>query len=170
MVLETVRKLLMCRTTAFGCHVYTCPSAHIRIVPHSCKSHFCPTCSEHATDHWADEVLNYMLDVPCHHVMLSAPWQLRPIMAFNREGCLSLLARADAGCLNQWAREQHGMRLGMVAVIHTFGADLRWHPHLHKIPVRRIHVFERFHRLAELNSACCNPAYARPPVPLARLA
>lgn len=131
-VIETVRKIRACRTPALGCHVYTCPDGHeIRIVPHSCKSRFCPTCGKHATDRWADAVLNELIDVPYHHLVLSAPWQLRTVMAFNRKVCLSILARAGTRCLNQWARDQHGMRMGIVTVIHTFGADLKWHPHLH---------------------------------------
>lgn len=131
-VLETVRKIRACRTPALGCHVYVCPRDHeIRIVPHSCKSRFCPTCGKHATDRWADAVLNELLDVPYHHLVLSAPWQLRPIMSFNREVCLSILARAGTSCLKQWASDQHGMRMGIVTVIHTFGADIKWHPHLH---------------------------------------
>jgi hypothetical protein len=131
-VFETVRKIVACRTPALGCHVYQCPKCHqMRVVPHSCKSRFCPSCGKLATDRWADGVLNELLDVPYHHLVMSGPWQLRPIIAFNREVGLNLLARAASGCLTQWARDQHGMRMGMVAVIHTFGADLKWHPHVH---------------------------------------
>jgi hypothetical protein len=131
-VIETVRKLLACRTPALGCHVYVCPAGHeARIVPHSCKSRFCPTCGKHATDRWADGALSDLLEVPYHHVVLSAPCQLRGLMAFNREVCLSILARAATACFNQWARDQHGLRMGLVTVIHTFGGDLKWHPHLH---------------------------------------
>jgi hypothetical protein len=131
-VIETVRKLVACRTPALGCHVYQCPTcARIEVVPHSCKSRFCPTCGKHATDRWADAVLNDLLEVPYHHLVLSPPWQLRPIIACNRSVGLSILARAAAACFEQWAAEQHGMRLGVVTVIHTFGADLKWHPHLH---------------------------------------
>ena len=63
-VLETVGKLLACRTPALGCHVYACPEGHeTRIVPHSCKSRFCPTCGKHATDRWADDALSDLLGV-----------------------------------------------------------------------------------------------------------
>ena len=131
-VLETVRKLLACRTPALGCHVYVCPDSHeIKVVPHSCKSRFCPTCGKHATDRWADKALSDLLEVEYHHVVLSAPAQLRGLIAFNREVGLSILARAAAACFNQWALEQHGMRMGIVVVIHTFGADMKWHPHIH---------------------------------------
>ena len=115
-----------------GAHVYACPNGHeIHLVPHSCKSRFCPTCGKHATDQWADGALSDLLEVPYHHLVLSAPCQLRGIMALNRQVCLSILVRAATACFNQWAREQYGMRMGIVTVIHTFGSDLRWHPHLH---------------------------------------
>jgi hypothetical protein len=57
---------------------------------------------------------------------MSAPWQLRPISAFNREVELNLLARAATRALTQWARDQHDMRMGIVSVIHTFGSDIKW--------------------------------------------
>ena len=131
-VFETVRKIVACRTPVLGCHVYRCPQCQkMEVVPHSCKSRFCPSCGKLATDRWADGVLNELLDVPYHHLVMSPPWQLRPIIAFNREVGLNRLVRAATGCLAQWARDQHGMRMGVVAVIHSFGADLKWHPHVH---------------------------------------
>ena len=62
--------------------------------------------------------------------MLSSPWQLRPIISFDRKVGLGTLARAASGCLKQWAHDQHEMRMGIVSVIHTFGADITWHPHV----------------------------------------
>jgi hypothetical protein len=131
-VFETVRKLMACRTPALGCHVYKCPRCQrVEVVPHSCKSRFCPSCGKLATDRWADGVLNELLNVPYHHVVMSGPWQLRPIVAFNRELGLNLLVRAAVGCLKQWAKDQHRMRMGIIVVIHTFGSDIKWHPHIH---------------------------------------
>lgn len=131
-VFETVRKIIACRTPALGCHLYACPQCHrIEIVPHSCKSRFCPTCGKHATDRWAEGVLNDLLEVPYHHLVVAVPAHLRGVLSFNRPGTLNLLFGAATAALSQWAREQQGMRLGIVAVLHTFGSDLKWHPHLH---------------------------------------
>ncbi len=131
-VFETVRKIRACRTPALGCHLYRCPKCErIEVVPHSCKSRFCPTCGKHATDRWADKVLNDLLDVPYHHLVLAVPAHLRGVLSFNRPGTLNLLFRAATAALSQWARDQHGMHLGIIAVLHTFGSDLKWHPHLH---------------------------------------
>ncbi|MGV8124052.1 MAG: transposase zinc-binding domain-containing protein [Candidatus Xenobiia bacterium LiM19] len=71
-VFENVCKILACRTAVPGCHVYECESCgHIKIVPHSCKSRFCPTCGKHAADVWSSHVLNNLPDVPCHHLVMS---------------------------------------------------------------------------------------------------
>jgi hypothetical protein len=131
-VFETVRKLIACRTPALGCHLYTCPQCQrVEVVPHSCKSRFCPTCGKHATDRWAAGVLNDLLDVPYHHLVLAVPAHLRGVLSFGRPATLNLLFAAATAALTQWAREQKGMRLGIVEVLHTFGSDLKWHPHLH---------------------------------------
>jgi hypothetical protein len=74
-------------------------------------------------------VLNDLLDVPYHHVVLSVPAHLRGVFAYNRPQ----LFRAASAALSQWARDVHGMRLGIVQVLHTFGSDLKWHPHLHLV-------------------------------------
>lgn len=130
-VLENVRRVLACRTPALGCHAYECPCGMTKIVPHSCKSRLCSICNKIATDRWASGVLNNLLDVPYHHVILSVPGDLRATIAYNREVGLNLVLEAAIGCLNQWSHDQHGMKMGMVAVLHTFGSDLRWHPHVH---------------------------------------
>ena len=75
-VFENVRKVLACRTPVLGCHIYQCKGCgHVELIPHSCKSRFCPTCGlrpvgayapegKHATDVWANQVLNRLLDMP----------------------------------------------------------------------------------------------------------
>jgi hypothetical protein len=131
-VFENVRKVLACRTPALGCHVYRCPGCqHTELVPHSCKSRLCPTCGKHATDVWADRVLNDLLDVPYHHLVLSIPWQLRIVILMNRWDGLNLLVHAAKEAIAQWARDVKQMRMGMLLVLHTFGSDLKWHPHVH---------------------------------------
>ena len=75
-VFENVRKVLACRTPVLGCHVYQCKGCgHVALIPHSCKSRFCPACGKHATDVWANQALNRLLDVPYHHLIMAIPWQ-----------------------------------------------------------------------------------------------
>lgn len=133
-VFENVRKVLACRTAVLGCHIYQCTSCgHMELIPHSCKSRFCPTCGKHATDVWANQVLNRLLDVPYHHLIMAIPWQLRIVILMNRQAGLNLLVHAATEAVQQWARDTKGMRMGILIVIHTFGADMKWHPHIHLI-------------------------------------
>ena len=51
----------------------------------------------------------------------------------NRRAGLNLLVHAATESIQQWARDIKGMRMGILIVIHTFGADMKWHPHIHLI-------------------------------------
>jgi hypothetical protein len=51
----------------------------------------------------------------------------------NRKAGLNLLVHAATEAIQQWARDIKGMRMGILIVIHTFGADMKWHPHIHLI-------------------------------------
>ena len=51
----------------------------------------------------------------------------------NRKAGLNLLVHAATESIQQWARDIKGMRMGILIVIHTFGADMKWHPHIHLI-------------------------------------
>ena len=133
-VFENVCKVLACRTPVLGCHMYQCENCGlVKIIPHSCKSRFCPTCGKHATDVWSSHVLNNLLDVPYHHLVMSIPWQLRIVILMNRKVGLNLLLNAASEAVQQWSRGIQGMRMGLLIVVHTFGSDLKWHPHIHLI-------------------------------------
>lgn len=133
-VFENVRKVLACRTPVLGCHIYRCMNCgHVKLVPHSCKSRFCPTCGKHATDVWSNKLFNGLLEVPYHHLILTIPWQLRKLILMNRQAGLNLLCQSACSAISQWARDVKKMRMGIVLVIHTFGSDLKWHPHIHLI-------------------------------------
>jgi hypothetical protein len=133
-VFENVRKMLACRTPVLGCHIYKCQiCGHFEIVPHSCKSRFCPTCGKHATDVWSTKVLNKLLDCPYHHLVLTIPWQLRIVILMNRWAGLNLLFQAASMSIQQWSHDIKKMKMGILLVAHTFGANLKWHPHIHLI-------------------------------------
>jgi hypothetical protein len=85
------------------------------------------------TDVWANQVLNALLDVPYHHLIMAIPWQLRIVIIMNRKSGLNLLVHAAIAAIEQWARQIKAMRMGILIVIHTFGADMKWHPHIHLI-------------------------------------
>ncbi len=71
--------------------------------------------------------------MPYHHLIMAIPWQLRIVIIMNRQAGLNLLVQAATEAIQQWARDVKQMRMGILIVIHTFGADMKWHPHIHLI-------------------------------------
>ena len=130
---ENVRKVLACRTPVLGCHLYQCTSCNkIRVIPHSCKSRFCSICGKHATDVWANSLLNELLPVPYHHIVFTLPKELRSFIAFNRKVCFQILFKASNLAIQDGGKEK-GITFGCILVLHTFGSDLKFHPHIHAL-------------------------------------
>ena len=73
-----------------------------------------------ATDVWANQVLNALLDLPYHHLIMAIPWQLRIVIIMNRRAGLNLLVHAATESIQQWARDIKGMRMGILIVLHPF--------------------------------------------------
>jgi hypothetical protein len=133
-VAENVRRMLACRTPELGFHLYRCPEDGTeRAVPHSCKSRMCSSCGKVASDNWASAVLNNTLDAGYHHLVLSVPWQFRVVTLANRKAMLNILFRSAAAAVMDWCQAYRGFTPGLLAVMHTFGADLKFHPHVHVI-------------------------------------
>ncbi|MEW6747073.1 MAG: transposase zinc-binding domain-containing protein, partial [Planctomycetota bacterium] len=151
-VISHVSRMLPCRTPRLGAHLFLCRRCEtVRVVPHSCKSVFCSSCGKVRTDDWCKELLSDLLDVPYRHLVFTIPWEPRLLIQDNRKVLVSVLFRAAADAVlsltlgdprprgrksRKWlaARKKHKPYLpGFMTVLHTFGSDLKWNPHLHMI-------------------------------------
>ena len=145
---RVVSRVLACRTPLLGCHVYRCDDCRVvRLVPHSCKTAFCSSCGAARTDAWCRQLLSEMLDVPYRHLIFTLPQELRHLIRWNKKVLLSAMYRAASRALlsltagrpeprpgiNREQMRRKGRRFlpGMLAVVHTFGSDLKFNPHLH---------------------------------------
>ena len=133
-VLENIQKLFDCGTEAMGYHTYVCPNncGYTVRVPHSCKSRFCSSCGKVATDKWMEESLNRLLNVPYFHIVFTIPAILRGLFRVNRS-LLNVLPYHAAHSIIEWAKKYADDPFipGIIAVLHTFGADLKYNPHIH---------------------------------------
>ena len=64
---------------------------------------------------------------------MAIPWQLRIVIIMNRKADLNLLVHAATESIQQWAPDIKGMHIGILIVIHSFGADMKWHPHIYPV-------------------------------------
>jgi hypothetical protein len=155
--------MLACRTPRLGLQLYACTNCDtVRVVPHSCKSLACPSCGKVRTDEWCKELLSDILEVAYRHLVFTLPWQLRLPIYDNRGRLLDVLFRAAADALlsltaghpapignqaRKWlagrlkprrrrqgrGRKRRPFVPGAIVVLHTFGSDLKWNPHLHVV-------------------------------------
>lgn len=129
-----LRRLSVCRTAALGGHVDTCDGCGItRISYNSCRDRHCPKCQTTRQVEWVESRLARLLPVPYFHVVFTLPEQLQPLVLKNRRLLYGLLFRAASETLLELSADPRrlGAQVGVTAVLHTWGQNLLFHPHLH---------------------------------------
>jgi hypothetical protein len=129
-----MRHLVICRTAALGGHVDACDRCGFqRVSYNSCRDRHCPKCQAAKRTQWVQQRLARLLPVPYFHVVFTLPEQLKPLALRNRRRVYELLFRAASATLLQLAADPKrlGAQLGLTAVLHTWGRNLLFHPHLH---------------------------------------
>src|SRR5919198_5832067 len=126
----------VCRTAALGGHVERCEDcAHTRIAYNSCRNRHCPKCQSAAAKDWLAERAAELLPVPYYHVVFTLPAPIADIAYQNKAAIYAILFKATAETLLTIAADpKHlGARIGLTAVLHSWGSALTHHPHLHMI-------------------------------------
>ncbi len=70
---------------------------------------------------------------PNFHVVFTLPEGLNDLVRYNERLLYGLLFKAVSATLQAFAARHWGGRLGITAVLHTWGQNLSLHPHLHCI-------------------------------------
>ena len=127
-----------CRTAALGGHVAVCENGacgHAVIAFNSCRNRHCPKCQGAAARKWLAEREAELLPVGYFHVVYTLPSQLRDIAWQNKRVVYDLLMKAAAETTLTIAADPKrlGARIGITAVLHTWGSALTHHPHVHMI-------------------------------------
>src|ERR1700690_1890283 len=125
-----------CRTMALGGHVARCEGcAHTVIAYNSCRNRHCPKCQGAAAREWLAERQAELLPVPYYHVVFTLPAPLRDIAYQNKAVVYDLLFKASVETVLTIAADpKHlGVRIGITAVLHTWGSTMIHHPHIHMI-------------------------------------
>jgi hypothetical protein len=125
-----------CRTAALGGHVDACEDCgHQRIAYNSCRNRHCPKCQGAAARIWLAEREADLLPVGYFHVVFTLPAEVADIAWQNKAVVYDLLFRAAAETMMTIAADPRhlGARIGITAVLHTWGSAMTHHPHVHMI-------------------------------------
>ena len=120
------------RTARLGGHVERCDDCGLtRIADNSCRNRHCPKCRGAARAEWLAVRQAELLPVPCFHVVFTLPPAAAEIAFQTKRTVDGLWMSAAAKALTDLAAKRLGARIGLIALLHTWGQTLTHHPHLH---------------------------------------
>jgi hypothetical protein len=136
--LKVMNAIERCRTAALGGHVARCENtdcAHTVIAFNSCRDRHCPKCQGTAAREWLADREAELLPVGYFHLVYTLPAPIAAIAYQNKRVIYDLLFKAAAeATLKIAADPKHlGARIGITAVLHTWGSAMTHHPHVHMI-------------------------------------
>jgi hypothetical protein len=134
--LKVMSAIEHCRTAALGGHVEACDDCgHWRIAFNSCRNRHCPRCQGAAARKWLADREADLLPVGYFHVVFTLPAEVADIAFHNKALVYDLLFKAASETMLTIAADPRhlGARIGITAVLHTWGSALTHHPHVHMI-------------------------------------
>jgi hypothetical protein len=134
--LKVMSAIQNCRTAALGGHVDGCDDCgYLRVAYNSCRNRHCPKCQAAAARAWLAERKADLLPVGYFHVVFTLPAEIADIAWQNKAIIYDLLFRAASETMMTIAADPRhlGARIGITAVLHTWGSAMTHHPHVHMI-------------------------------------
>ena len=137
-VQKVLQRIKVCRTAALGYHVYQCTNddcGHVKYQYHSCRDRHCPNCGAEKKQQWIEARMQELLPVKYYHVVFTLPHELNSLALGHRKPLFKLLFDASAATLLCFAKDPKylGAIPGIISVLHTWGQQLSFHPHIHSI-------------------------------------
>jgi hypothetical protein len=137
-VQKVLQRLRTCRTAALGYHLYRCSNedcSHLKYQYHSCRDRHCPQCGALKKQEWIEARTAELLPVKYYHVVFTLPHELNSMVMGNRRILYKLLFDASSQTLLRFAADPKYLQAlpGIISVLHTWGQQLSFHPHIHCI-------------------------------------
>ena len=133
-VIENVDKMINCGDPSYGGAMYGCPKCgKLKFIPFRCHSRFCPTCGNKYSMERTTSMSFKLVNVTHRHCVFTIDENLRPFFLKNRS-LLNCLFHAVSSVLSRMffnMNKSKNFTPGYIMVLHTFGRDLKWNPHIH---------------------------------------
>ncbi|MFU0826922.1 MAG: IS91 family transposase [Lachnoclostridium sp.] len=133
-VIENVEKMLNCGDPSYGGAMYGCTECgNLKFVPFRCHSRFCPTCGNKYSIDRTTSMSFKIINVHHRHCVFTIAEELRPFFLQDRN-LLNCLFSAVNSVVHHMFHKDNKAELftpGFICVLHTFGRDLKWNPHIH---------------------------------------
>ena len=133
---NTAYCIMNCKTGTFGYNISLCEECrHVDFHPNSCRNRNCPNCQAVLKELWLDKRSSELIDADYFHVVFTIPAELNPLVYANQKLLYSLLHRCSAETLLELCENKKylGATPGIIQILHTWGQELNYHPHIHCI-------------------------------------
>jgi len=128
-VRKVLGSALQCRTRELGAEVYASENQEL-IHYHTCKSRACPSCGHRANVQWLRERWAALPDTLYKGITFTMPNQLWEVFRDNPLFANALPALA-AEVIQARVSVKYGLRVGVIAIPHTFNGKLEFNSHVH---------------------------------------
>ena len=128
--------LINCKSEELGYNVSTCSDCgHSERHYNSCRNRHCPSCQAVSREVWIDSRKAEVIDAPYFHVVFTLPAELNPLIYANQDLIYSLMHKCVSQTLLQLSLDKRylGATPGIIQILHTWGQNLSYHPHIHCI-------------------------------------
>ena len=128
--------IINCKTGAYGANVSMCEDCgHLQIHYNSCRNRCCPMCQALPKEKWMDKRREDVLEAPYFHVVFTVPQELNPLIYSNQQLLYDAMYHCVSETINELTSDSKhlGAKVGYICVLHTWGSEMNFHPHIHVI-------------------------------------
>ena len=133
---KAARNIINCNTGAYGANVSICEDCGaVHIHYNSCRNRCCPMCQAVPKEKWMDARREDVLDAPYFHLVFTVPDLLNPVICSNQKLLYDTLYHAASATIRELTEdpEHLGAKVGYIFILHTWGSEMNFHPHIHAI-------------------------------------
>lgn len=133
---KVVKAIKECKTEAMGAHKYVCDECgYEEIAYNSCRNRHCPNCQIGKKLKWIEARKEEVLNIKYYHIVFTIPSELYSIAMQNQEKMYKILFKASSETLQELAEDRKylGAEVGFFSILHTWGQNLMYHPHVHLV-------------------------------------
>ena len=129
---KIITDIVNCRTSVLGGHKYQCDNCGYEDISYnSCRNRHCPKCQTITKLQWIEARKEDLLHIPYFHMVFTISNLFNPIALRNKKIVYDLIFSAASESLKEIAQKRLGIKIGIVAILHTWGQNLMDHPHIH---------------------------------------
>lgn len=133
---KVARAIMNCKTGNLGFNASICDDCgYTGVHNNSCRNRHCPCCQAIPKEIWIDARKSEVVDSPYFHAVFTIPQELNPIMYANKKLLYALFYKCVAETLTELSSDKKylGAQIGFIQILHTWGQNLSYHPHIHAI-------------------------------------